>query len=80
MTLALFSLDNIHVWFYTVKLRVYFDNGEVRQVDIRKVEPEADDFDAPEVGSRVCCSGGGGRYSTVITEHCKQGIYTLLQY
>ncbi len=71
MTLALFSFacrDNIHVWLFTVKVTVYFDNGEVRQVDIRKVEPEADDFEAPEVGSRVCCNVGGGKYSAVIME------------
>ncbi len=52
----------------TVKLQVKFENGEERMMEMKKVEPEGDEFEEPQPGSEVCCIVGGGRYSAVIVE------------
>ncbi len=43
---------------------------------MKKFELEPDNFDAPEVGGRVCCNVGGGKYSAVIKEVTTNKVFT----
>ncbi len=45
-----------------------FENGEERVMDLKKVEPEGDEFSEPQPGDKVCCNVAGARYGAVILQ------------